>query len=326
MAAVKGTFEDRVDKYYARASLQLALAQVAIAVNVIVGKIVIDHMPTHLFLCGRFFFSSIFLLIIFLLSRSKLVSSFHPTGRFGWRDFGFLTAQALTGGFLFNVLFFWGIDHTTATSAAIIGSTLPAFIAICAFLCLGEKLNTGKIIGILLAMAGVFVVSIDNPDGGPEVTGSYFGDAIILLSMLPEALYSVFNKFAGHRITPLGGALVVNILIFLMLLPLAMLHLIHLDLINFGFSIWALVALGGLSSLFFFWFWSKGLLVIPTSTAALYGGLMPVAASFLAFLFLQENFGWYDFAGMVIVFISLLIGSGGYKTIYKYLKYKYFTR
>jgi drug/metabolite transporter (DMT)-like permease len=312
-----------VDKYYFQASLQLALAQVAIGVNVIVGKLVIGVMPTHLFLCIRFLMSSIFLFIIFSISGSKLISSFHPVGRFGFRDLGFLLAQALTAGFLFNVLFFWGIDYTTATSAAIIGSTLPAFIAICAFLCLGEKLGFNKIFGISLAMIGILVVSLDNSHGGDEITGSYFGDAIVLLSMVPEALYSVFNKFSGHRITPLGGALVVNFLTFLLLLPLAVLNLNHVDLADFSLTTWALVSVGGLSSLFFFWFWSKGLLVIPTSTAALYGGLMPVAASVLAFLFLHENFGWYDFGGMVIVFISLVIGSGGHLSIIKKIRAKF---
>ena len=312
-----------MDKYYFRASVQLALAQVAIAVNVIVGKLVIDVMPTHLFLCARFFFSTIFLLIIFKLSGSRVISPFHPVGRFGWRDLGFLAAQALTAGFLFNVLFFWGIDYTTATSAAIIGSTLPAFIAICAFLCLGEKLGLSKISGIIIAMVGVLVVSLDNPHGPDEYTGSFFGDAIILLSMIPEALYSVFNKFAGHRITPLGGAMIVNLLIFLMLLPLAVLNLFHVSLTDFDMTIWFLVSIGGLAGLFFFWFWSRGLLVIPTSTAALYGGVMPVAASLLAFLFLHENFGWYDFAGMMLVFVSLVIGSGGHQKILKKLKARF---
>ncbi|HRE33013.1 MAG TPA: EamA family transporter, partial [Candidatus Berkiella sp.] len=112
----------------------LALAQAAIAVNVIVGKFVIEaQMPIFLFLGIRFLISGIILSVLMLLGRISLVSSRHPTKALEKKDWIFLLGQAMTGGFLFNYLFFRGIESTTATSAGIISSTLPAFLSIAAY-------------------------------------------------------------------------------------------------------------------------------------------------------------------------------------------------
>lgn len=242
-----------------------------------------------------------------------MISDNHPHEKLQTRDWSFLVAQAFTGGFLFNYLFFKGIQYTTATSAGIISSALPAMIAICAFLCLGEKLNRTKILAIALAILGILIISLDNFSGNEEETGSFFGDFLVLLSMLPEALYSIFNKFISHRVTPLGSAQVVNWFIFLMMLPLCLVNLyeapIHFQTYSYG--LWGLLLLSGLCGGYFYWAWSKGLSLVPASTAAVFGGVLPVGTSILAFIFLKESFGWYNFFGMICVLASIAVVARG---------------
>lgn len=158
------------------AYILLALAQAAIALNVVVGKFVIEQeMPIFLFLGIRFLLSSLILTAMMFVGKMKLLTPTHPTGHLEKKDWIFLLGQAVTGGILFNYLFFWGIESTTATSAGIISSTLPAFLAVCAYVFLGEKFTTAKIFGILLAIAGIVVISLDNGTDPDAITGAFGG-------------------------------------------------------------------------------------------------------------------------------------------------------
>ena len=291
------------------AYLLLAFAQATIAINVVVGKIVIEHdMPIFLFLGIRFLLSSILLSAMMMIGKRTVLASTHPTGKLQKKDWLFLTGQAVTGGFLFNYLFFWGMESTTATSAGIISSTLPAFLAISAYIFLGEKFTTHKIVGILLAIAGIVVISLDNGTDPNALTGSFWGDFLVLLAIFPEALYSIFNKCISHRVTPLGSAFIVNWLIFLMMLPLSISTLLTVTLSDFPAYYWGLIVIGSVCSGFFYWAWGQGLKVVPASTAAIFGGVLPVVTSVLGYWYLGERFGWFDLGGMLLVFLSICIG------------------
>ncbi len=287
----------------------LALAQAAIAVNVIVGKTVIEaQMPIFLFLGLRFLISSVLLSVMLLVGRMRILAPTHPTGKLEKRDWGFLLAQAMTGGFLFNYFFFWGMESTTATSAGIISSTLPAFLAVSAYFLLNEKLSRLKVLGIVLAILGIIVISLDNGTDKDAITGSYWGDFLVLLAIFPEALYSIFNKYISQRVTPLGSAFIVNWMIFLLMLPLSLCTLQTVTISDYPNYYWGLIAIGSLCGAFFYWAWGQGLQTVPASTAALFGGVLPVVTSLLGYLYLAERFGWYDFFGMLLVFASICVG------------------
>lgn len=287
----------------------LAMAQAAIAVNVVVGKFVIEaDMPIFLFLGIRFLISSVLLSVMLLVGRTRILALTHPTGKLEKRDWGFLLAQAMTGGFLFNYLFFWGMESTTATSAGIISSTLPAFLAVSAYFLLNEKLSRFKLLGIVLAILGIIVISLDNGTDKDAITGSYWGDFLVLLAIFPEALYSIFNKYLSQRVTPLGSAFIVNWMIFILMLPLSLSTLSTVVMNDFPHYYWGLIAVGSLCGAFFYWAWGRGLQTVPASTAALFGGVLPVVTSLLGYFFLAERFGWYDFFGMLLVFASIAVG------------------
>tara|TARA_R110002110_G_scaffold271566_3_gene487013 strand:- start:36053 stop:36979 length:927 start_codon:yes stop_codon:yes gene_type:complete len=287
----------------------LALGQIAIAVNVVAGKHLIDVIPVHIYLCSRYLASTVFLSMFMLLLKQGWTEKQAQSKKFDKRDWLLLTLQAFTGGFLFNVLFFWGIQSTTAISAGIISSSLPAILAICAFFCLGEKIKKWKWMGIVLAMVGILVINLDNPAGKLGIV-SFWGNFIILMAMIPEALYTIFNKFTSKRITTLGAATIVNFITFLMLVPFAFYDWATVGMGQGSFEEWMLLIFTGFANLFFFWFWAKGLIHIPASTAAIFTSVLPVATTLLAWAFLHETLGEYDMLGMSLVLLSIFIGTG----------------
>lgn len=289
--------------------IALTFAQITISVNVITGKYLLATMPMFMLLGVRFFLSTILLGLILKLSRTSICDPAHPEGKLNTRDWVWGVLQGFFAAFLFNVFFVWGLANTTATAAGIVGSTLPAIIALCAVWMLKERLSWVKISALALAMFGILVINLDHFEGGGNLQHSYIGDFLIFLAMIPEAWYSILSRKLAGRMTPLGAAFVANLVGCITLVPCALFST------GFEWEIYSaseagLLIIAALSSVIFYWAWGWGLTFIPASTAAVFGGVMPVATTLLALYFLQETLGWYDIIGMGCVVGSILLGAG----------------
>jgi len=76
----------------------------------------------------------------------------------------------------------WGLRLTSAASAAIISSTEPVFIVLLAWLLFGNKPSVKLALCILVAVAGLLLVSADSAS---TQTGSHFsGDLLVVVSTL----------------------------------------------------------------------------------------------------------------------------------------------
>jgi drug/metabolite transporter (DMT)-like permease len=289
----------------------LFLAQIAVAVNTVAGKYLLAHMPVYLYLGIRFWMTSLLLLAMMRILKVGFVDVDHPRGRMTVRDWGLMAAASLCAGPLFNVLMMLGMKYTTATSAGIVMSTLPAMLALFSFWLLGEMLSKRKLFGVGLAILGVMILSLDSTKGASDTAaGSLLGDFLIFLAVIPEAMYSVFLKLLKRRVTTMGAAVIINLLSTLFVLPVAIYGAFHMDWFGAPALVWWILPITWIAGVGFYWLWARGLEVIPTSTAGLFGGVMPVATSVIAVLFLSEVFTLYDGAGMSLVLLSILIGTG----------------
>ncbi|MGD9591507.1 MAG: DMT family transporter [Candidatus Berkiella sp.] len=287
----------------------LALAQAGIGINVVTSKFLLGVMPMFMLLVSRFFISSVILALMLKTTNTPIMDPRHPSGKLELIDWTYAALSGFFAAFLFNVFFVWGLQHTTATAAGIVGSTLPAMIAICAVWMLKEHLSWPKLLSLGLAMLGILIINLDHFEGQVNLEHTYFGDMLVFLAMIPEAMYSILGKKLAGRVTPLGSSLIANIVGFITLLPCA----IFADALDFSaFASWegSLILIAAISSLIFFWAWAWGLTFIPASTAGIFGGVMPVVTTLLAVGFLGEHLQWYDFLGMLLVIASIFIGTG----------------
>jgi len=287
----------------------LAFAQVGISLNVVTSKYLISTMPMFMLLATRFGLSAIILGLVLLITRTPIKDPLHPDKKLTPNDWFLALLLGLFAAFLFNIFFVWGLQHTTATAAGIIGSTLPALIAVFSVWILKERLNNSKIIALVLAMLGILVINLDHFEASANLEHTYFGDMLVFIAMFPEAWYSIVSRKLANRITPLGGAFIANVVGFITLLPCA-LYTGTMDFSVYTSFEFALIGVAAVSSLIFFWAWAWGLSFIPASTAAVFGGVMPVATTLFAILFLGENLHWYDTLGMLLVLASIVIGAG----------------
>lgn len=287
----------------------LTFAQVGISLNVVTSKYLISTMPMFMLLATRFGLAALVLGFVLWLTGTSIIDPHHPEGKLSSNDKFLAVLLGLFGAFFFNIFFVWGLQHTTATAAGIIGSTLPALIALFSVWLLKERLNSAKIMALVLAMLGILIINLDHVEGSVNLEHTYFGDLLVFIAMFPEAWYSIVSRKLAGRITPLGGAFMANIVGFLTLLPCA-LYTGTFDLTQYGVFEYSLIAVAATGSLVFFWAWAFGLSFIPASTAAVFGGVMPVATTLFAIMFLGEELAWYDAIGMLLVLASIVIGAG----------------
>lgn len=284
----------------------LILAQAILAINVIASKHLVGYLPMFFVLAGRFTISTVLLAIIVFASRTPLCDPAHPKGKLTTTDWLLAILQGLFAGFLFNLFFAWGLQYTTATAAGIISSTLPVITAVSAIWFLKERLTLGVISALFLAMLGVAIINFNHLENA-SFTQTNLGDLLIFIAMFPEAWFTIISRKLRNRITPLGSALIANSVSMVTLIPCALVS--GFDFAQVASFDWMLITLAGTCSLLFFWGWAWGLSFISASKAGITGGMMPVMVTLFANLFLGEILHWYDSTGMMLVILSIVIGS-----------------
>jgi drug/metabolite transporter (DMT)-like permease len=108
------------------AYLQLALSMAFVGINIPVGKVIVAHVPV--------FFSELRFLIALLILLPLLRKRGEWKGTWRLNEGKTMFWQAYFGVFLFSVCMLYGVQYTSATSAGIITSTVPACIALFSFL------------------------------------------------------------------------------------------------------------------------------------------------------------------------------------------------
>jgi len=223
-----------------------------------------------------------------------------------WRAF-------LVMGFINNFIPFTliatGQTFIDSGLASIFNATTPLFGAILAFfLVRAENITAGKLGGVILGVAGVavlFGIGSDTPVRG----NTLLGGGMVMLASLSYAVAGLFwRRFP--TIAPPVAACGMQLASSLMCLPLAAYHdgarFLHLSLGGAG----SLLGLGVLCSAFGFILYFRVLQAAGAVNVLLVTLLIPVSASILGALFLEETITSVEIAGMAIIGLGLLVVDG----------------
>jgi drug/metabolite transporter (DMT)-like permease len=96
------------------------------------------------------------------------------------------------------ICYFWGAKLSTATEATLLVSSSPIFYAILARLALGERFPREKTLGILLGMAGMWVI-VNKGLLLSQFSGATLGTLLVLLGVLTESVNVVAAKSLAMR-------------------------------------------------------------------------------------------------------------------------------
>jgi drug/metabolite transporter (DMT)-like permease len=290
-------------KYVLRGMIFLILAQTMVGVNIVSAKLLLSSIPILVILEIRFALATFILLPLHWLTPDRALSVKEHLAKTDRKDWYFILAQALTAGVLFNCLMLLGLHYTDANVAGIITSALPAIIAIMSWILLKEKISAKKSMCILFATAGLLVIAFDKLHGIGEAH-SFFGDAIVLLSLIPEAIYYVLFKLHPNRLPIFLTSSLMNGINAILLLPVIFFLPWQPDSIH---TIdWFILFILGLTSGLFYVFWFFGCRHVDGIMASLSTAVMPVATVLIAWLLLGEHLSGMQTAGMGLVLLSIV--------------------
>ena len=272
--------------------------------SVVVGKLVINTFPV--------FLSQGITLFIALAAIVPLAWIFEGNFfkvRINKKDLFFLWLQSLTGMFLFRLFLLYGLKFTTASQSGIITSTGPAVLAILSLIMLKEKISLYKWAGIILCVAGIIFINSITPSGdSSDLSLVLLGNALVLLAVIGESLFTVFRKKISFSDKPITSTMIIIAFAFVMFLPLSVYEAAQFNFYVLTFADFVpLIIYGLFCTVLAYICWFSGVSKVRLSVAAGFTGIMPVSSVLLSVVILGETITWQHIVGIMFVLAGIYI-------------------
>ena len=267
---------------HSRMHLLMLLVVVCWASNIIAGKEGLTGFAVLALAQLRVLGAAIIFAILFLASGRMRRLQLSP------RKWPILVAMAASGIALNQLTFIGGMARTTVAHTGLITALGPVMVLAIAVVIRQEVLTAWKFAGMMIAFAGVGILTADKSGQGSG--GHWKGDLIMLVSTLLFAIYIILMKEVASQF----DALTLNTLTFvlgaLMMLPVCA----HAVLVTNWAALslepwWGLAFLVVLGTLIPYLLFAYVLTELPASRAAAFNYLQPVIASGLGIWLLSER-------------------------------------
>lgn len=205
-----------------------------------------------------------------------------------------------------QTFFLWGQSLTAAGHGAVLFAATPVFIFILAVIHLRERARIRRVIGIILAVGGSLWIILGSAiDIGREYL---VGDLLILCSVIAWAYYTIIGKKLVQKYGALRVTAYSLTIGSVMYFPFGLYRAIAFDYAQSTPAAWgavAYMAIGLSFVVYVLWYWL--LKHWDASRIAVYHAIEPVAASALAWMFLDEQIGWAFVMGGAVVIVGVLV-------------------
>ena len=203
-----------------------------------------------------------------------------------------------------RISYFYAVDLTTATVAAILFYTYPVFVSISASFYLKEKITSRELLAIILTFSGVaLVVRIyDASSLKVNLVGIIFG----LLSSLLFTLYFMItkklrNRYASWTLTLYGDGIGL-----LTLTPVISLSIQQIMI--FPLQLWLLIfTIAWIPSLLAYLLYSYALKHVKASKGSILSVMEPLSAALFSTIFIGESLENPQIVGIALALIGVVL-------------------
>lgn len=257
-------------------------------------KNVLELIPPFTFLTYRFLLASLVILLIF---RKKLKR---------------ITLQTVSKGFLLGLFLFIGYfgqtvgtQFTTATKTAFITGISVVLVPVFSFFWIREKIGFNSIIGVALAMAGLFLM---NSNG--RLLHINKGDALVFLCAIGFALYIVAVHVYTKEYDYVQLVFIQLVTVFLMSFLMSLLF--EREALHFSYNLpvlWAIAVTGIFATAFALYLQNRFQQYSSPTKIAIIFSSEPVFGALFSHLILGETIGLFGVIGGIAIFIGMLIAQ-----------------
>ncbi|SJN56201.1 putative amino-acid metabolite efflux pump [Vibrio ruber DSM 16370] len=284
--------------------LKLALVSIIWGGTFVAGRAIHPDIPPLLSATLRFLLAGATLVLVLILTGRGFI-------RITKKQVCVLFGLGFCGIYTYNLFFFAGLQHISASRASLIVAANPAMIAIASFLFYKERFSLTRLCGITLCIIGAATVIISkSPQAVLQTQSSGIGDLMIVGCVLSWVAYSVFGKQTVQSIGPLhtvtysvlaGAVMLTLTTLFSGQLDVGTLASIHVqDFISLSY----LGIIG--SALAYIWYYS-GIEKIGATRAGAFIALNPIAAVSLGALLLGERLSMLMGVGGLLAIVGILL-------------------
>lgn len=276
--------------------LLLTLAALFWSSNMVIGRAIRGDIPPFTLAFGRWVVAG---LIVLPLALPQVTAQW-PQLKAGWRPLLILGLLGIAG---YNTFAYLGLQHTTATNAALLNAFVPIATIAISWAFLGKRLKPLEAAGVLISLGGALTIVARGELQVLARLDLNIGDLWMLLAVLDWALYTIALAWrpAGlHSMLMLGATIGIGIAA---LAPACAWELAHGARPNVSPGTLATVAyLGIVPGVFSYIFYNRGVVEVGANRASLFIHLMPVFGTLLSSLFLGEVAQAYHYLGIALIF------------------------
>ncbi len=243
------------------------------------------------------------LLILLPLTRKQLVQDWPVIVA----NRGIIFVLGLLGIASFNTLLYTAAHTTTAINIALTQAVMPAIILLISYLFFRDKVTRLQLTAVMLCVLGAGYIVIQGDLQRLLHMQFVSGDLIMLLAVILYAFYSVLlrKRPAIHPLSLLTCTFAVGTVL---LLPLYLWERQDaMPLLLTGPVIASLLYVATCPSILAYLYWNRGVAEIGANRAGLYINLIPLFASLLAVLLLNERFQSFHLIGILFICSGLLL-------------------
>ena len=284
-----------------RAMLLLGLVMVFWAGNSIVGRAVAGDIPPLTLAFVRWT-GALAILAPFAI---RHVRRDRAELQRGWKA---VLLLGLLGIAAFNALLYSGLQFTTATNALLLQAAIPTLVLVFDRLFHGVRSGGWQIAGTIGSTIGVLVIVFRGDPERALALDLGAGDALVLVSVVVWALYTVFLRLrpAVHPTSFVAATFAVGVVA---MTPLAAWEWAQgLRIVWSTGTLLAMAYVCILPSLVSYFIYNHAAAQIGPARAGQAITLLPVFGAFLSAVLLGEILHWYHAAGLVLICLGIALG------------------
>lgn len=236
------------------------------------------------------------------------------------RTKGLVFLESFLGNFLFTICMIFGVSMTTAVSAGVIMSAIPAVVALMSRVFLKEVISSRVWGAVACGALGIGLLSFAKGDVALDENGvvlasgasgmAWLGNLLIFGAVLCEGAYAVIGKKLTAVMSPKRISAVINLWGFVLTMPFGIYAALNFDFSGVPASMWLLLLFYALAaSVWTVWLWMTGLKSIPASRAGVFTVMLPVSAAVVGILALGETLGGIQIAAFALALAGLVLAT-----------------
>lgn len=285
------------------AALLLTVSSLSWAGNIVLARAIHADIPP----VGLSFWRWVVALALMLGFTYPILRDNWPVIRREWKR---LCLLALIGMTIFHTSLYVALNITTAVNAALIMAALPVVVPFLSWGLNGEPMTPRLILGAAVSLIGVAVI-ITRADPSVILELQFNrGDLLMVVAMFAWSLYTVLVKRRPPDLHPQAFLTATIAFAVAMILPLYGLETLLVRPMPMSWEALAVIGYVSLvASLLAFQCFNRGIELIGANRGGLFIHLVPLFATLLAVIFLDERLQPFHAAGIAGIALGIAVAS-----------------